>query len=75
MSSEWDCGPAHGFDLIHSKNSERVGYNCAENNPKLLIINELAERVGFESVTLLETTELSGAVWSSKVLQGNERNC
>ncbi len=32
-------------------------------NPKVL-----AERVGFESATLLETTELSGAVWSSKVL-------
>jgi hypothetical protein len=35
---------------------------------------EVAERVGFEPDTLLETTELSGAIWSSKELKGKERN-
>lgn len=75
---QWILGTVfHAMLWTHawlSKNSERVGCNCAQNNHKLLIIIGLAERVGFESATLLETTELSGAIWSSKVLQGNERN-
>ena len=45
-----------------------------QNHSNLLIIKELAERVGFEFSVLQNLKELRGAKCPSKVLNGKKRN-